>query len=152
MSGVSNATPTVASALALEGLGLEPRPATAPNCALHECNARFPIQPRNVNSLPPKRDKEIMKSTILLAAVSGIVMGVGGIAHAETRTTGTAVDAASGSQQLDADAGAKHACKGHNACKGQGGCKTDKNGCKGQNACKGQGGCRTDGGKKPDAK
>ena len=87
-----------------------------------------------------------MKTSILSAAVTGITLGL-------LQTTAWAspvespvpsFDAPSGSP-LDADAGAKHACKGQNACKGQGGCKTDKHACKGQNACKGQGGCRTDG-------
>jgi hypothetical protein len=83
---------------------------------------------------------------ILSAAVSGITMGlVQAPAWASPQADPSpAIDSPSGGQ-LDADAGAKHACKGQNACKGQGGCKTDKHACKGQNACKGQGGCRTDG-------
>jgi hypothetical protein len=88
---------------------------------------------------------------ILSAAVSGMTLGLlpatASAAPAET-LAGTLLAAGFDSPaglQLDADAGAKHACKGQNACKGQGGCKTDKNSCKGQNACKAQGGCRTDG-------
>jgi hypothetical protein len=90
-----------------------------------------------------------MKSHLLLAAISGVVLGASGVVRAEeASSTELAFDDARVGQPLDADAGAKHACKGKNDCKGQGGCKTDKHACKGQNDCKGQGGCRTDG-KKP---
>jgi hypothetical protein len=86
-----------------------------------------------------------MNSHLLAAAISGIVLGSSGLAHAQV---GPGSHFARGdSQQLDTEDGSKHACKGQNACKGQGGCKTDKHSCKGQNACKGQGGCRTDGAK-----
>jgi hypothetical protein len=81
---------------------------------------------------------------ILSAAVSGIALGLSQAAWAAPQEALSGVGDLAGGQ-LDADAGAKHACKGQNACKGQGGCKTDKHACKGQNACKGQGGCRTDG-------
>ena len=87
-----------------------------------------------------------MKTSILSAAVAGIALGL-----SQTPAWASPVDGqlagldSPTASQLDADAGAKHACKGQNACKGQGGCKTDKHACKGQNACKGQGGCRTDG-------
>ena len=85
---------------------------------------------------------------LLSAAVSGITLGLlqatASAAPGGFAASGFGFNSRTGSQ-LDADAGAKHACKGQNACKGQGGCKTDKNSCKGQNACKGQGGCRTDG-------
>ena len=82
-----------------------------------------------------------MTSTLIAAAVSGIILGSTGIAaaHAATQTA----DAPSvATQPLDDKGGSKHACKGQNACKGQGGCKTDKHACKGQNECKGQGGCK----------
>lgn len=87
-----------------------------------------------------------MKTAILSAAVTGITLGLLQATAAASPIDGQVAgfDAPS-SDPLDADAGAKHACKGQNACKGQGGCKTDKHACKGQNACKGQGGCRTDG-------
>ena len=84
-----------------------------------------------------------MKSTLLAAAISGIVVGASGLAHAEARhESGSSVGVALDGVQLDGKAGEKHACKGQNGCKGQGGCKTDKHACKGQNACKGQGGCK----------
>ena len=59
---------------------------------------------------------------ILSAAVSGMTLGLSQ-ATAWAAPDGSRVvsgfDSATGSQ-LDADAGAKHACKGQNACKGQG--------------------------------
>ena len=83
-----------------------------------------------------------MKSTLLAAAISGMVIGASSLAHASQQNLGSTVSTVdSSAQQLD-DAAGKHSCKGKNACKGQGGCKTDKHGCKGQNACKGQGGCK----------
>jgi hypothetical protein len=83
---------------------------------------------------------------ILSAAVSGITLGASQPARAVVADPfATSSSSFDGATPMDADAGAKHACKGQNACKGQGGCKTDKHACKGQNACKGQGGCRTDG-------
>lgn len=75
-----------------------------------------------------------MKNTLLIAAVSGLVLGAALPAAASTSTEGA--------QKDDSIGLGKHACKGQNACKGQGGCKTDKHECKGQNACKGQGGCK----------
>ena len=78
-----------------------------------------------------------MTSTLLAAAISGIVAGASGLAHAEPRH-----QSANGEQLADGTGGEKHACKGQNACKGKGGCKTEKHACKGQNACKGQGGCK----------
>lgn len=84
-----------------------------------------------------------MKSSLLAAAISGIVVGVSGLAHAAPRQESKiSVDVALDSVKLDGKAGEKHACKGQNGCKGQGGCKTEKHACKGQNACKGQGGCK----------
>jgi len=83
---------------------------------------------------------------LLAAAISGILLGANDLAETTQRQ---ALQLQDDVQQLDAEAGNKHACKGQNECKGQGGCKTEKHGCKGQNACKGQGGCRTDG-KKAD--
>jgi len=81
-----------------------------------------------------------MKSTLMAAAISGMVIGAASLAQASTSSNGT-VSLDSAAQQLDDSAG-KHSCKGKNACKGQGGCKSDKHACKGQNACKGQGGCK----------
>jgi len=84
-----------------------------------------------------------MTSTLLAAAISGMVLGASGLAQANApHPSGTvnAIDA--GSQQLADKAADKHSCKGQNACKGQGGCKSEKHACKGQNACKGQGGCK----------
>ena len=81
-----------------------------------------------------------MKSTLLAAAISGMVIGAAGLAQASTNNNNT-VSIDSAAQQLDDSAG-KHSCKGKNACKGQGGCKSEKHACKGQNACKGQGGCK----------
>ncbi len=72
-----------------------------------------------------------MKSTLLIAAVSGIVLGAAASAHA-----------ADGPSKDPSAKEGKHSCKGQNVCKGQGGCKTEKHACKGQNACKGQGGCK----------
>jgi hypothetical protein len=81
-----------------------------------------------------------MKSTLMAAAISGMVIGAAGLAHASTSSNSN-VSLDSAAQQLDDSAG-KHSCKGKNACKGQGGCKSEKHACKGQNACKGQGGCK----------
>ena len=81
-----------------------------------------------------------MTSTLMAAAISGMLLGATGVANAEQPSNSITNDVNAGSQQLD-DHG-KHSCKGKNACKGQGGCKTDKHACKGQNACKGQGGCK----------
>jgi len=72
-----------------------------------------------------------MKNTLLIAAVSGLVLGAALPAAAHE-----------GVQKDNSISLGKHACKGQNGCKGQGGCKTDKHECKGQNACKGQGGCK----------
>jgi hypothetical protein len=81
-----------------------------------------------------------MTSTLMAAALSGILLGATGVASADQNPANSiSQSASSGAQQLD-DTG-KHSCKGKNACKGQGGCKTEKHACKGQNACKGQGGC-----------
>lgn len=82
-----------------------------------------------------------MTSTLIAAAISGMVLGASGLAHAHS-STNTVSNERPSAQQLDDKAGAKHACKGQNGCKGQGGCKTDKHACKGQNECKGQGGCK----------
>ncbi len=77
-----------------------------------------------------------MTSTLIAAAISGMVLGSSGIPYAHPHSSGSSATA------LDDSGGSKHACRGQNACKGQGGCKTDKHACKGQNACKGQGGCK----------
>lgn len=78
-----------------------------------------------------------MKSNLIAAAISGIVLGTSSLAYAAP-SHGASMGDDTGAQALDD----KHGCKGQNACKGKGGCKTDKHGCKGQNACKGQGGCK----------
>jgi hypothetical protein len=84
-----------------------------------------------------------MNSTLLAAAISGMVLGASGLAQASAKDPGNSANAFdSGVQQLDDKADGKHTCKGKNACKGQGGCKSEKHACKGQNACKGQGGCK----------
>lgn len=90
-----------------------------------------------------------MNSHLIAAAISGIVLGASGLAHAQTTN---ASNLGGDTQQLDGSDGSKHACKGQNSCKGLGGCKTDKHACKAKNDCKGQGGCRTDGGKPGDSK
>ena len=83
-----------------------------------------------------------MKSTLMAAAISGMVIGASSLASAATthQTSGSTLESSAlhGSQM----ASDKHSCKGKNACKSQGGCKTDKHACKGQNSCKGQGGCK----------
>jgi hypothetical protein len=84
-----------------------------------------------------------MKSTLLAAAISGMVIGASALAQAATTNHGSTPDSLdSSAQQLDDKGSDKHTCKGKNACKGQGGCKSEKHACKGQNACKGQGGCK----------
>ena len=81
-----------------------------------------------------------MTSTLMAAAISGMLLGSTANANASQPKNSITVDAHASVQQLDEKG--KHACKGQNACKGQGGCKTEKHACKGQNACKGQGGCK----------
>jgi hypothetical protein len=83
-----------------------------------------------------------MKSSILIAAVSGIMLGGLAVAPAHAEDSPKKDAPSQGTKKEKAGEGAKHACKGQNACKGQGGCKTDKHACKGHNACKGQGGCK----------
>jgi hypothetical protein len=86
-----------------------------------------------------------MKSSLLAAAISGMVMGAASLAHAATTTpqdTGAGSAQGTGAEHLDDHTAGKHSCKGKNDCKHQGGCKTDKHACKGQNDCKGQGGCK----------
>jgi hypothetical protein len=84
-----------------------------------------------------------LTTTILAAAVGGILMGCGGATPSANAPTDTPVAGAPASASSTPTTGsAKHACKGQNDCKGQGGCKTDKHACKGQNDCKGQGGCK----------
>jgi hypothetical protein len=73
-----------------------------------------------------------MKNALLVAAVSGLMLGTSLAAAGED----------SNKDNSGKTAKEKHACKGQNACKGQGGCKSDKHACKGHNACKGQGGCK----------
>ena len=73
-----------------------------------------------------------MKNTLLVAAVSGLMLGTAlNAAAGDTKDTAGSKDKSAAKE--------KHACKGQNACKGQGGCKSDKHSCKGQNACTGQG-------------
>jgi hypothetical protein len=85
-----------------------------------------------------------MKSSLLAAAISGMVLGAASLAQAATAqhesSASTAFD--TGAQQVDDHTASKHGCKGKNDCKSQGGCKTDKHACKSQNDCKGQGGCK----------
>ena len=85
-----------------------------------------------------------LKSTMIAAAVGGILMGAAGCG--DSTPPAKAPDNAAGTTAAPAATGAmpaaKHACKGQNDCKGQGGCKTEKHACKAQNDCKGQGGCK----------
>lgn len=81
-----------------------------------------------------------MTSSLMAAAISGILLGATGTACANQPANSVTSDTGSSAQQLEEKG--KHACRGQNGCKGQGGCKTDKHACKGQNACKGQGGCK----------
>jgi len=81
-----------------------------------------------------------MTSTLMAAAISGILLGGNGLAATDQPTNSVTPGVSLGAHEL-ADQ-SKHSCKGKNACKGQGGCKTDSHACKGQNACKGQGGCK----------
>ena len=93
-------------------------------------------------------------SSILSAAVSGILLGLPATANASSVNSRPVpgFDTPTASPLGDtSDAGAKHACKGQNSCKGKGGCKAGDNGCKGKNSCKGKGGCATDGSKPPSA-
>ena len=89
------------------------------------------------------------KSAFLAAAVSGMMLGLGGVASADSKPISTSdveveqtltmcgyvqpkqVMGDPPKADPKKDAG-KHACKGKNECKGQGGCKTDKNACKGK--------------------
>ena len=79
-----------------------------------------------------------MKSQLLAAAFSGVILGVSGLAHAQTQFESRL---GSHSIQLDSSDGAKHGCKGQNACKGQGGCKTDSASHGDKNSCSGKGVC-----------
>ncbi len=82
------------------------------------------------------------KNKIVMAALTGLLTGVAGIATTALVST-QAIAGDSAEKSIE-----KHACKGANSCKGQGGCAVEgKNACKGQNACKGTGGCATDGSK-----
>jgi hypothetical protein len=83
-----------------------------------------------------------MKSKLIAAAISGIVVGASGLAHAAPIREMNSLGPDIGVQPLDGKSGEKHTCRGQNACKGQGGCKTEKHACKGQNACRSQGGCK----------
>jgi hypothetical protein len=101
-----------------------------------------------------------MKSTLLAAAISGIVVGASGLAQAESSVQGRPnsgvlqleekghdkgdkgkADKGGEKDKGDKGKGDKHSCKGKNDCKGKGGCKSDKHSCKGKNDCKSQGGC-----------
>ena len=84
-----------------------------------------------------------MKNLPVAAAISGLMLGLSSVAHAESRTADSIFGQQADVQQLDGHAD-KHACKGQNTCKGQGGCKTDgadKSGKKDKNACSGTNGC-----------
>jgi hypothetical protein len=70
------------------------------------------------------------KSTVIAAAVSGLLMG--------GMTSCSSVNGATTSAALSISE--KHACKGMNTCEGKGGCKTDANACAGKNKCEGKGG------------
>ena len=82
-------------------------------------------------------------NSLLMAAVSGTMLGAAGCANSNQAPANSAMPAPASANSSTAMPIAKHACKGQNDCKGQGGCKTDKHACKGQNDCKGQGGCKT---------
>ncbi len=74
-------------------------------------------------------------STILAAAVTGLLMG---------GTTGCHSQPASQSNEQPAAGTGKHACKGLNSCTGKGGCGVEgKHNCAGKNECAGKGGCPT---------
>jgi hypothetical protein len=75
------------------------------------------------------------KSALLAAAISGMMLGAAGVAHASQGQN------LIGKQIVKKMADKKGPGKGKNACKGKGGCKTDKHDCAGKNDCKGQGGC-----------
>ena len=81
-------------------------------------------------------------STMVAAAVGGILFGVTGCESNNPPPQTPAAASPTPAAGTESTPAAKHACKGQNDCKGQGGCKTDKHGCKGQNDCKGQGGCK----------
>jgi hypothetical protein len=78
-----------------------------------------------------------MNSTMIAAAVGGILLGLTGCGES-TPPASSPSNSTAGATATDAP---KHGCKGQNACKAQGGCKTDAHACKGQNDCKGKGGC-----------
>jgi hypothetical protein len=72
------------------------------------------------------------KSTVIAAAVSGILMG--GMSSCQLPSAQSVT--------LATDVAEKHACKTLNTCKNKGGCKS-AGGCAGKNACSGKGGCAT---------
>ncbi|MCA8955017.1 MAG: hypothetical protein KDC87_03030 [Planctomycetes bacterium] len=76
-------------------------------------------------------------STVLAAAVSGLLMG--GMTSCEKQTSKTDKPTNNTKTKVDAASAGKHVCKGMNECKGKGGCGTTK----GKNECKGKGGCAT---------
>jgi hypothetical protein len=73
-----------------------------------------------------------MKNSLIIAAVSGMLLSSAGIAFAG--------DAPNPDKEAPAD---KHGCKGKSSCKGQNGCKSEKHSCKSQSACKGPSGCKS---------
>jgi len=73
-----------------------------------------------------------MNKTLIIAAVSGLLLG----------GVGTAFAGETPSPDKDAPAD-KHGCKGKSSCKGQNGCNSEKHSCKSQNACKGPSGCKS---------
>ncbi len=84
-------------------------------------------------------------SSILAAAVSGLLIGAssGCTSESSTENAAPSTPAANPGDSTPAVAADLHACKGYNKCQGKGGCKTADNECKGQNACEGKGGCAT---------
>jgi len=77
--------------------------------------------------------KTSKKTTILAAAISGLVLG----------STLSLQGCKSGDSNAAAAPNEKHACQGLNSCKDKGGCKGTDNSCMNKNACKGKGGCAT---------
>jgi hypothetical protein len=77
--------------------------------------------------------KTSKKTTILTAALSGLVLGA----------TLSLQGCKSGDSNAAVVANEKHACAGLNSCENKGGCKGTDNSCMNKNACKEKGGCAT---------
>ncbi|MHC5065286.1 MAG: hypothetical protein ACYTG5_15065 [Planctomycetota bacterium] len=84
-------------------------------------------------------------SSILAAAVSGLLIGAstGCTAEESTNNASPSAPAANPADSTPAAAVDLHACKGFNKCAGKGGCEAGDNGCAGKNSCEGKGGCAT---------